>query len=178
MALVIVLAFSAILLMLGTVYLKTFSQTTHLSSLQIDHIQAEFFAKGIQNIALYKVKRFPDFFLRSYRHYIYQKRVNAGDPDVPAPLVPFPNPSPFQKFTGAYAGHTQDLLHHLPADDDSAWGFTEPLRVATWSTVFNLRSSFDFNRSFIEIDVNVQMQGRDSVSRYRMSLDASQTSRL
>ncbi len=177
MALVIVLAFSAILLILGTVYLRTFSQTTHISGLHLDSIQSEFFAKGLQNIALFKIKRYPDFFLRSFRYHIYQQRVNAGEPDIPQPLVPFSNPSPFAKFTGVHAGRTDDILHNLNDTDDNAWGFTTPLEIATWSTSFNLRSSGDFKRAFIEIDVNVQMASRDLVSHYRMSVDASQTAR-
>lgn len=178
MALVIVLAFSAILLVLGTVYLRTFSQTTHISGLQLDQIQSEFFARGIQNIALFKVKRYPDFFLRSYRYHIYQKRVAAGDTTVPPPLVPFPNPTPFQRFAGVFGSRTNDILHHLGSSDDNAWQFTAPLQIATWSTSFDLRSADDFRRSFIEINVHVQMAGRDVVNLYRTSLDASQTPRL
>ncbi|OGK07371.1 MAG: hypothetical protein A2W80_02185 [Candidatus Riflebacteria bacterium GWC2_50_8] len=178
MALVIVLAFSSILLVLGVVYLRTFSQSTHISGLQLDQIQAEFFARGMQNIATFKIKRFPDFFLRAYRYHVYQNRVNAGDTDVSPPSNPFPNPSPFQKFTGAYPGRTNDLLQHMHPTEDSTLGFSTPLKVATWSTSFNLRSAEDFNRAFIEIDVYVQMEGRDLVSQYRMSLDASQTRKL
>ncbi len=174
MALVIVLAFSAILLVLGTVYLRTFSQTTHVSRIQIENIQAEFFARGLQNIALYKVKRFPDYFLRSYRYYAYKKRVDAGDPDVSPPIRSFENPSPFEMFSG----RDGDILQHLNSGDDTAWQFTAPLQIATWSTTFNLRSSEDFNRAFIEIDVYIRMEGRDNVGHYRMSLDASQTSAL
>ncbi|HAE37046.1 MAG TPA: hypothetical protein DCG57_00215 [Candidatus Riflebacteria bacterium] len=178
MALVIVLAFSTILLILGVVYLRTFSQSTHISGLQLDQIQAEFFARGMQNIATFKIKRYPDFFLRSYRYHVYQNRVNTGDSSVPPPLVPFTNPSPFQKFTGAYPGRTNDLLHHMHPTEDNTLGFTTPLKVATWSTTFNLRSAEDFNRAFIEIDVYVRMEGRDLVSQYRMSLDASQTRKI
>ena len=174
MALIIVLAFSAILLVLGTVYLRTFTQAAHVSKIQIDNIQAEFFARGIQNIALYKVKRFPDFYLRAYRYQAYNRRVGAGDPDVSQPIRPFEKPSPFERFTGA-AG---DILQNLNDGDDTAWQFTAPLRIATWSTTFNLRSSEDFNRAYIEIDVYVQMEGRDNVAQFRMSLDASQTSAL
>jgi len=179
MALVIVLAFSAILMVLGTAYLKTFRSTTHVSSLQIDQIQAEFFAKGMQNIALFKVKRFPDFFLRSFRHHIYRQRYEASDPEVEEPIQPFTNdPTPFQKFTGVYAGRTNDILHHLSDAEDTAWGFTSPVKIATWSTSFSLRSSEDFKRAFVEIDVNVQMEDRDNVAVYRMSIDASQTRKL
>ncbi|PKL49917.1 MAG: hypothetical protein CVV42_04465 [Candidatus Riflebacteria bacterium HGW-Riflebacteria-2] len=178
MALVIVLAFSSVLLVLGVVYLRSFSQTTQISRMQIDHLQAEFFARGIQNIALFKIKRFPDFFLRSYRYHIYKKRRDAGDPLVEPPIRPFEAPTPFEKFTGVHAGRPNDILHHLAAGDDADWQFTAPLNIATWSTSFNLRSSEDFNRAYIEIDVHVQMQGNDNVAHYRMSLDASQTSQL
>jgi len=174
MALIIVLVFSSVLLVLGIVYLRSFSQTTQLSRMQIDHLQAEFFARGIQNIALFKIKRFPDFFLRSYRYHVYKKRRDAGDLTVEPPLRPFETPTPFERFTG----RPNDVLHHLAAGDDTAWQFTTPLNIATWSTSFNLRSSEDFNRAYIEIDVHVQMQGNANVSHYRLSLDASQTSQL
>lgn len=178
MALIIVLVFSSVLLVLGIVYLRSFSQTTQLSRMQIDHLQAEFFARGIQNIALFKIKRFPDFFLRSYRYHVYKQRRDAGDPLVEPPLRPFENPTPFERFTGVHAGRPNDVLHHLAAGDDAAWKFTAPLNIATWSTSFNLRSAEDFNRAYIEIDVHVQMQDNANVAHYRMSLDASQTSQL
>ncbi len=178
MAIMVVLSIASILLLLGVAYLKSFSQATVTGKLQLDQIQADFFAKGIQNIALFKIKRYPDFFLRAYRHMIYHKRVAAGDTTIEAPLAPAPNPSPFEKFTGIYTGHGQDILNNLPDGIDTATGFTEPLQVATWSTQFSLLSADDFNRGFIEIVVNLQLEGKNTVGTYRISLDASQTARL
>lgn len=178
MAIMVVLSIASILLLLGIAYLKSFSQSTVTGKLQLDQIQSDFFARGIQNIALFKIKRYPDFFLRSYRHMIYHKRVAAGDTSLGAPIVPNPNPSPFTKFTGNYPAQPRDILNHLPDVTDQADGFTEPLSIATWSTQFSLLSADDFNRGFIEIVVNLQLKNKALVNTYRMSLDASQTARL
>lgn len=178
MAIMVVLSIASILLLLGVTYLKSFSQATVSGKLQLDQIQTDFFARGIQNIAMFKVKRYPDFFLRAYRHKVYHDRIAAGDATLGAPLVPAPNPPPFAKFTGIYPGHGRDLLNHIPVADDNLTGFTEPLKIATYSTQFSLLSADDFNRGFIEITVNLQLEGKALVSTYRMSLDASQTARL
>ncbi len=178
MAIMVVLSIASILLLLGVTYLKSFSQATVTSKLQLDQIQADFFARGIQNIALFKIKRYPDFFLRSYRHMVYHQRLNAGEVGLGAPIVPAPNPLPFFKFTGAYPGNQRDILNHIPNAADSLDKFTEPLRIATYSTQFSLLSADDFKRGFIEITVNLQLEGKKVVGTYRMSLDASQTARL
>ena len=178
MAIMVVLSIASILLLLGATYLKSFSQATVTSKLQLDQIQADFFARGIQNIALFKIKRYPDFFLRAYRHMIYHRRVSAGETGLGAPLVPAPDPLPFVKFTGAYPGNPRDILNHIPDITNNQDKFTEPLRIATYSTRFSLLSADDFKRGFIEIVVNLQLEGKDVVGTYRMSLDASQTARL
>ncbi len=178
MAIMVVLSIASILLLFGVTYLKTFSQSTVTGKLQLDQIQADFFARGIQNIALFKIKRYPDFFLRAYRHMIYHKRIAAGDTTLGAPLVPAPNPSPFSKFSGIYPGNSRDILNHIPDSENNLTKFTEPLKIATYSTSFSLISADDFNRGFIEIIVNLQLEGKAVVSTYRMSLDASQTARL
>jgi len=178
MSIMVVLSIASILLLLGVTYLKSFSQATVTSKLQLDQIQADFFARGIQNIALFKIKRYPDFFLRSYRHMVYHRRVSAGETGLGAPIVTAPNPLPFVKFTGVYPGNPRDILNHIPDSIDSQYKFTEPLRIATYSTQFSLLSADDFKRGFIEITVNLQLEGKDVVGTYRMSLDASQTARL
>lgn len=178
MAIMVVLSIASILLLLGVTYLKSFSQSTFSGKLQLDQIQADFFAKGIQNIALFKIKRYPDFFLRAYRYKVYHDRIAAGDTSLGAPLAAAPVPPPFAKFTGVYPGHTRDLLNNIPDDIDNLTKFTEPLKIATYSTSFSLLSADDFNRGFIEITVNLQLDGKDLISTYRMSLDASQTARL
>jgi hypothetical protein len=178
MAIVTVMAFSTILLILGITYLKTFSQSTITGKLQLEQVQSEFFAKGIQNIALFKIKRYPDFFLRSYRSRIYYKRLAAGEALEPALVDPEPNPSPFARFTGVFPGKTQDLLSDLSDAEDAALRFSEPVAIATYSTAFSLMSSDDFKRAFIEITVHTRLTGSDVVNTYRKSLDASQTARL
>ena len=83
MAILVVICLSTVILVLGTVYMKTYTDSAPVSKLQLDRVQADFFAKGIQNIALLKIKKYPDFFIRSYRQHIYQKRVlTEGLPDL------------------------------------------------------------------------------------------------
>lgn len=178
MAIMVVLSIASVLMVLGVTYLKSFSQSTVTGKLQLDQIQSEFFARGIQNIALFKIKRYPDFFLRAYRHKIYHERLAAGDATLDPPLVPAPVPPPFAKFTGLYPGHSRDLLNHIPDGTNNSTKFTEPLSIATYSTQFSLLSADDFKRGFIEITVNLQLVGKDVISSYKISLDASQTARL
>ncbi len=174
MAIVIVLSFCTILLILGVSYLQSFSQSTVSSGLQLDHIQSEFFARGVQNIALFKIKRYPDFFLRAYRYQIHHNRILAGEALEPL-IVPMPDPSPLQRFVGRYPARPRDILNHITDAENAAIGFTTPLRIATYSTEFSLMSSDDFNRAFIEITVNLQLEGKNVVNSYRKSITASQT---
>ena len=177
MAIMIVLAFCSMILILGISYLKSFSNSTASSKLQLEQVQADFFAKGIQNIALLKVKKYPDFFLRSFRHKVYHERLAKGE-TLPPPIAPEPNPKPFDKFTGRYAGHSRDLLNHIPSSIDQTIKFTAPLKLATYSTQFSLLSANDFKRGFIEIKVDLQLQGKNLVRSYRVSVDASHTAIL
>lgn len=174
MALVVVLAISSIILMLGIMYIDTFRQGAHIAGMQLETVQAEFFAKGIQNIALLKIKRFPDFFIRAYRHSVYQDRSESGDPGVSAPLFAFSNPSPYEKFLGIYAGRDRDVLHNIPVSDDSSWRFTEPIALATYSTAINLRTSEDFTQGFIEVVVSVEVAGIGRVEAHRISVASKQ----
>lgn len=178
MAIMVVLSIASVLLLLGLTYLKSFSQSTVTGKLQLDQIQADFFARGIQNIALFKVKRYPDFFLRAYRYKIYQDRLAAGEVGLDPPIAPPVVPPPFSKFTGIYLGHERDILNNIPDATDNLTEFTKPIRVATYSTQFSLLSADDFKRGFIEITVNLQLEGKDIIGTYKMSLDASQTARL
>ena len=50
MAIVTVLCIAAIILALGSVYVKMFISSAPAAKLQYDRIQADFLAKGIQNI--------------------------------------------------------------------------------------------------------------------------------
>jgi len=177
MAILVVLSFTTILMILGVTYLKSFSQSTVTSKLQLETVQSEFFARGVQNIALFKVKRYPDFLFRSYRYKVYHDRLAAGEA-LEAPVVPVQTPAPFAKFTGVFTGQDRDILNNIPDGENAMLRFTEPLRIATYSTQFSLMSADDFKRAFVEISVSVQLEGKNLVNTYRKSLDASQTARL
>lgn len=133
-AIVIVLCLAGVILMLGTVYIKSYTNTAPASSLQLDRIQADFFAKGIQNIALFKIKKYPDFFIRSYRKYI-----TGSDGE------------PFNKFLGT----SNSILQNYNNND-----FREPLEIATYSTSIKLINSKDFQSEAMEIVVKIKL-GKD-----------------
>lgn len=173
----IALAISAIILMLGIIYIDVFRHGSQVSTMQLEDIQAEFFARGIQNIGLLKIKRFPDFFLRSYRHSVYQARFDAGDIGVDAPLFGFPDPSPYERFLGVYAGRDNDVLNNISAADDTSWGFTEPLNIASYTTDINLVTSEDFTHGYIELTVMVLIEGSNASKIYRFSVASEQVAR-
>ena len=67
MALFVTASISVVLLVAGLAFLKSFSDSTPTSKAQLDRIQADFFARGIQNLALLKIKLYPDYFVRERR---------------------------------------------------------------------------------------------------------------
>ena len=133
-AIVIVLCLAAVILMLGTIYIKSYTDTTPASSLQLDRIQADFFAKGIQNIALFKIKKYPDFFIRSYR---YKTSVASDGRDLSGP---------FNNFLGT----SNSILQNYNNKD-----FKEPLEIEDYSTSIVLINSKDFQSEAMEIVVRV-----------------------
>ena len=143
MAIVIVLCFSAIILVLGTVYVKSYTATSPVSKLQLDRIQADFLAKGIQNIALFKIKKYPDFFVRSYRYYAS---------NAPGSNVPYNN----------FLGNSGGILQNQYTSD-----FIEPISVATYSTGIRLINSKDFQSEAMEIVVNVKLKDKGAVNTYK-----------
>ena len=144
MAIVIVLCLSSIIFILGTIYVKAYKDTTPVSRLQLDRIQADFFAKGIQNIALFKIKKYPDFFIRSYRY-----RSSGSTPEL---SIPYNN----------FLGNSSGILQN-----DYIGDFMEPLEIATYSTGIKLINSKDFQSEAIEIVVNVKFKDKDAINTYK-----------
>lgn len=155
MAIVTVLCVASIIMALGTIYVRHYSQTSPEAKLQYDRIQADFFAKGIQNIALYKIKKYPDFFIRSYRQYIYWKRTmsDASLPKLTAEQET--NPMPFIAFmnNGVLAG-------------DYSNDFVEPLEHPVYTTDIALISSKDFQSESIKISVDLKLNESRPANKY------------
>lgn len=169
MAILVVICLSTVILILGTVYMKTYTDSAPVSKLQLDRVQADFFAKGIQNIALLKIKKYPDFFIRSYRQHIYQKRVlTEGLPDLKPEQKTLP--TPFESFMekNPMSGDYEGVLNNIDDND-----FVSPLEIATYSTDISILSSQDFTKDFLELSVHVQMKGKKTINTYKTSVAAS-----
>ncbi|MDD3001676.1 MAG: hypothetical protein PHF29_07970 [Candidatus Riflebacteria bacterium] len=169
MAILVVICLSTVILMLGMVYMKTYTDSAPASKLQLDRVQADFLAKGIQNIALLKIKKYPDFFIRSYRQHIYQKRVlTEGLPDLKPEQKTLP--TPFELFMGRnpMSGDYDGVLNNLDDND-----FFSPVEVASYSTDIAILSSQDFTKDFFEVTVHVQLKGKKAINTYKTSVAAS-----
>ncbi len=166
MAIIVVLCLSMVILMLGTVYMKSYTDSTPVAKLQIDRIQADFFARGIQNIALLKIKKYPDFFIRAYRQEMYKKRVlTEGLPDLSSEQKMVP--SPFESFLGLNpsSGSCSGVLNNW---NNSS--FLEPLDIASYSTNILVLSSKDFTQDILEIDVGVQLKDKTNIYNFKTSV--------
>lgn len=152
MAIVIVLGIASVILALGTIYAKHYTNTSPAAKLQYDRIQADFLAKGIQNIALYKIKKYPDFFIRSYRQYVYWKRTKTDSSLKPLDPEQVTQIMPFENFLG------RGIIMGFYDDD-----FIEPLGKPIYTTDISLISSKDFQSESIQIVVDLKLnEGRPS----------------
>lgn len=166
MAIVTVLCIAAIIIALGTVYVQIYSQTAPAAKLQYDRIQADFLAKGIQNIALYKIKKYPDFFIRAYRQHIYWKRTQT-EPSLPKlDAMQTALPMPFESFLGNKAGI---LMGDYTSD------FIEPLGNPVYTTDISLISSKDFRTESIEISIDLKLSENRSVNNYKVVVSGELT---
>lgn len=156
MAIVTVLAVASIILALGTVYVRHYTQTMPAAKLQYDRIQADFLAKGIQNIALYKIKKYPDFFIRSYRQYVYWERTKTDSSLPKLDERQQASPMPFEAFldNGILMGNY---------DND----FIEPLEHPVYTTDISLISSKDFQSESIKISVDLKLNENRPLNNYK-----------
>jgi len=161
MALVVVLAFSSVLLILGSAYLKTFRHGTTVSQKQLEQIQSEYFAQGIQRIAVLKFKKFSPHFYRAYRYQMARDRGEA--------LTNNYTPTPLEYFHGI----GENVLQNF---SDSA--FEAPLNIASYSTRYSMVKINEFNRDVLQITVKVKLEGIPNEFTYRTSVDASRTAIL
>ena len=170
MAIVIVLCIAAIILALGSVYTKIYINTAPAAKLQYDRIQADFLAKGIQNIALYKIKKYPDFFIRSYRQYIYWQRTKTDSslPKLDAKQTQLP--MPYESFLGKGSGFKEGILM-----GDYTSDFIEPLEKPVYTTDIKLLSSKDFQTESIEISVDLKSKDNRPFNNYKTVISGELT---
>jgi hypothetical protein len=166
MAILVVMCLSMVILMLGMAYLKSYTDTAPVAKLQIDRVQADFFARGIQNIALLKIKKYPDFFVRSYRQEMYRKRViTEGLPDLADEQKTLP--TPFEAFMGRdpMSGDYGGVLNNW----DNAT-FVAPLEISSYTTEIAILSSKDFTQDLLEIMVHVQLRNKPNINTFKTSV--------
>ncbi|MFZ2960276.1 MAG: hypothetical protein WA705_25620 [Candidatus Ozemobacteraceae bacterium] len=159
MALIIVLAISAALLVMGLSYIQTFSQSRPVNPKVLEKLQADFLAGGLQRIALLKFKRFPEDF---YHAYFYQV---AWDNPAKRPSLTAYTPLPLQEFKDD------------PVLQFGISTFASPLVIASYSTNYSLLSHKNYASDSLDITVTVRLAERPpdktATHTYSLKIDAS-----
>ena len=159
MAIVIVLCLSAIIMILGTVYIKSYKESSPASKLQLDRIQADFFAKGIQNIAILKIKEYPDFFIRYYKQLVHYERgasIGAGRKRLDNNQI---------NKMGYNSGMRLKLFTNgILMNNDLPANFKSPLELDNYQTEIRLINSKDIDSEAIEITDHVLLKGKNANS--------------
>ena len=172
MAIFIILGLSVILAIVGGAYLKSFVDLSSEQTVSLDRLQADYFARGIQNIVLFKINKYPDFFIRSYKLQKYKERLDAGEVTQEL-LKTYPDPAPFTSFLtdGVKFGEGGILINWDNAD------FKSPLtNIASYSTDIRIVSSKDFDKNYIEVVVyvNSKIGKRNITTPYTVTIEATQ----
>jgi hypothetical protein len=149
MAIVIVLVFALALLVLGSAYLRSLSQSQPVNPMLLERLQADFFAQGVAQIALFKFKRYPADF---YHAFLFD-RAGLGN-------------GPLQDFHG---GANTPLQDYRPGG--TPIGF--PVPIATYSTNFLMTSYRGYNRDALLVNVTVRLN--QMTQSYQFTVDASRT---
>jgi len=156
MAIVIVLSLSMFLMILGLSYLKSVSHVAYSNPHRLVQVQSDFFAQGIQKLAILKFKAVPADFYHAYRYKIADRKV-PRDPNLPRLL-----PSPFDSFAGADGTILQGMR-----------GLSDPVPVDIYTTEYMVNSSKKFDRDMLEVRVNVAIG--DFTQSYTATFDASRS---
>ena len=155
MAIVIVLCLSAVIMILGTAYIRSYKESAPASKLQLDRIQADFFAKGIQNIAILKIKEYPDFFIRYYKQLVHYERgasIGEGRRQLDNKQI---------KKMGYDSGlRLKYFTNGILMNSDLPANFKSPLELDNYQTEIRLINSKDFDSEAIEITVQVLLKGK------------------
>lgn len=156
MAIVIVLSLSTFLLVLGLSYLKSVSQVSKTNPHRLTQVQSDFFAQGIQKLAVLKFKALPADFYHAYRYKVEDEKVPRN------PALPKLLPAPFEDFTGA----DKTILQGMPE-------MFSPLPILDYKTTYVVNSSKKFDRDMIDITVAVDFKGFSQ--SYTATFDASRS---
>jgi len=156
MAIVIVLSLALFMLILGVSYLKSISQVTHTNPHRLTQVQSDFFAQGIQKLAVLKFKAVPADFYHAYRYKVEDEKFPRN------PLLPKFTTSPFSAFLGA----DKTILQGME-------GMADPVPVIDYKTEYLVNSSKKFDRDMVEIRVKVDFEGFSQ--SYIANYDASRS---
>ncbi|MBI3037467.1 hypothetical protein HYY75_00250 [bacterium] len=158
MALVVVLMFATALLILGANYIQTFTHVKVLNPKVLDHLKADFYAQGLQKIALLKYKKFPaDFY-----HAIYFDL--GGQTNSPQPWLSF------HEFNPAGTVLAESTLQYRPSQTTP---LGNPTPISSYTTSYRLLTSDRYKRDSIEIKVVLEVGGKKH--EYSMKLDVEKT---
>lgn len=156
MAIIIVLSLSMFLLILGLSYLKSVSHVVHTNPHRLTQVQSDFFAQGIQKLAILKFKAMPADFYHAYRYKVADEKVPRN------PALPVLSPSPFTDFLG----EKETILQSMP-------GLADPVPVVSYTTEYRVNSSKKFDRDMLEVVVDVALEGFSQ--SYTATFDASRS---
>ncbi|MBF0407619.1 MAG: hypothetical protein HQM10_09715 [Candidatus Riflebacteria bacterium] len=138
MAIVIVLGFSTILFILGTMYIKRFQSGGNMSPVMLRRIQVFHFGEGMQKIALLKYKMLPTDFYHSYKYELELKKKTPG-------LIKY-SPSPMEAFIGAKDTPLMSMQSLMKPLDKT---------IASYTTTYMMAYNNQYNRDVVEISLTV-----------------------
>ena len=167
MALVIVLVFMMSLMILGSSYIKSVSNITKVNPNRIRQVQGEFFAHGLQKIAIMKFKNLPSDFYHAYIHDVAYNNDPTG--------MQAYDPTPIEVFHG-HDNPDATVLQKWNSTDPNTLLAGTNVEIASYSTNFRLTSQNQYNRDVLEITVSVDIDGK--VHRYLTTVNASRSRRL
>ncbi|MBU1108025.1 MAG: hypothetical protein KKB51_15235 [Candidatus Riflebacteria bacterium] len=162
MAIIIVLSLSMFLLILGLSYLKSVSHVSRTNPHRLSQIQSDFFAQGIQKLAILKFKAVPADFYHAYRYKVADEKVPRS------PTLPKLSPSPFADFLG----NNNTILQNEP-DPPEVIALAAPAPVLSYTTEYLVTSSKKFDHDMLEVKVNVALE--DFSQSYTVTFDASRS---
>lgn len=155
---IVVLGFSAVLLILGTAYIKSFTQTRGINEAHLSQLQVEMFVAGVKKIALLKFKDFAPHFYRAYK---YQMARDRGD------VLPNNyNPTPLEMFYGL----GNNVLRNFNDPE-----FFHPLSVMEYSTKYSLQRANEYKRDMLYIEVTIKPKDNLPLMTYNASYEASRS---
>lgn len=154
MALVIVLVILMFLLILGSSYIQSISQIKHFNPKALEQLQSDFFAQGVNRIALLKFKKYPADYYHAFFYEIERKKGTSG-------LTAY-SPWPLTVFNGESGTVTCNNST-----------FKSPLKIASYSVNYAMISHKPYANDGIEVTVFVQVGTH--TRNYKTTVDASRT---